>query len=718
MRTEQEVFDELAALCARSGYAHAITFFCFRDTWIAYRDQLTGADYAKNFSSNRLIRTEISTLIGLMARNHLDFSFTSSQEVQAFTDRSEALLQELHLTLMQPFVIDVSAGPVGSDVDPIETAEAMREPIFYGAESAYSSQYRDLAPQKYKRDETWLREAKGFSMDEATVAARAIMEFLNKKSMASLLALKNVPMASWSILGAFQFSTSDIVGRSRLPPEIVRAFLAAFTFVGDGNPTFTSLNEFNAVNAYPLLKMDDDHYVLFQYVSLTEALYETPFYWMSDCKAYKESAMINRGRFTEEFAAERLEQVFGADRVYRNVDIWESKAKKLGEIDVLVLFADRAIVVQAKSKKLTLAARKGNDLQLRGDFKRAVQDAYDQAYMCSRHLLSNSLIFTDASGKPVHIPKPLKQVHPVCVVSDHYPALSFQARQFLKYDVTDVITAPLVCDVFLIDTVTELLRTPLRFLSYLELRAMAGDKLIFSHETLALAFHLKQNLHRNLGKYDLIHLDDNISSDLDVAMAVRREGVDGEATPPGILTQLQGLSVGLLIEQIERSSEMAAVGLGLELLKLSETTARDLSQAIDNIASKAYTEMSDQGFSLAFGDTGMGLTVHCNRLPYSLAAQSLQQRCHLRKYDRHASKWFGISIQPGSGTLRFGIMLNYPWQADANVEKAVKDLPTAVLVRSFRKLASTRSGKIKVGRNEPCPCGSGQKYKKCCLAKP
>lgn len=23
----------------------------------------------------------------------------------------------------------------------------------------------------------------------------------------------------------------------------------------------------------------------------------------------------------------------------------------------------------------------------------------------------------------------------------------------------------------------------------------------------------------------------------------------------------------------------------------------------------------------------------------------------------------------------------------------------------------------KVGRNEPCPCGSGQKYKKCCLAR-
>jgi preprotein translocase subunit SecA len=27
----------------------------------------------------------------------------------------------------------------------------------------------------------------------------------------------------------------------------------------------------------------------------------------------------------------------------------------------------------------------------------------------------------------------------------------------------------------------------------------------------------------------------------------------------------------------------------------------------------------------------------------------------------------------------------------------------------------TGGGKKKVGRNDPCPCGSGKKYKRCCL---
>ena len=107
---------------------------------------------------------------------------------------------------------------------------------------------------------------------------------------------------------------------------------------------------------------------------------------------------------------------------------------------------------------------------------------------------------------------------------------------------TDVVKTPLICDVFLIDTITEMLETPLRCLSYLELRAKAGQNVSLSHETTALGYHLKRNLW--LGEYDHIHFDDSVSADLDVAMAVRREGLEGKRTPSGILTQPQGTFVG------------------------------------------------------------------------------------------------------------------------------------------------------------------------------
>jgi hypothetical protein len=123
---------------------------------------------------------------------------------------------------------------------------------------------------------------------------------------------------------------------------------------------------------------------LLQPYSLADALYESPFYWMVGDKAYADEAMQNRGRFTEAFCRDRLELVFGTKCVHTNVDIFESKARKVGEIDVLVLFGDRAVIVQAKSKRLTLESRKGNDGRIRDDFKKSVQDSYDQGLTARR----------------------------------------------------------------------------------------------------------------------------------------------------------------------------------------------------------------------------------------------------------------------------------------------------------------------------------------------
>ena len=570
MRTEQEIFDDLAVLCASPGYAHAIAFFCYRDNIVAYKEELKGEDFAKLFSMDRLIRTEISTLIGLMTRAEIDYTLPTPPQLRSLIERTEALLKELHEAMMQPMKIALEAAIADGKTNPFSTAEAMREPIFYGAESAYSFQYRDLAPKKYARDEDWLRRSKGFSIGEAKQVVVAISTFLNDKLLAVLQGLRALPLESWTILEGFRFRPSDIAAASKLPIEVVDEILSGFAFPNDGNPTFTALHEFNSTNAYPLLKTPDGSFLLFQYASLTEAVYDTPFYWMAADKEYEQTAMTHRGAFTEEFTAERLERVFGTESVFQNVDIWQTKANKLGEIDALVLFADRAVVVvQGKSKKLTLAARKGNDLQLKGDFKSAVQDACDQAYSCSQHLLSGSLSFTDGRGREVKIPRSIKRIHQVCVVADHYPALSFQAHQFLRYATTDVIKAPLICDVFLIDTITEILETPLRCLSYLELRAEVGQNVSLSHETTALGYHLKRNLW--LGDYDFIHLDDSISADLDVAMSVRREGIEGERTPPGILTHLRHTSVERIIEQIEKAPDPLAIGLGLQMLKLSRT---------------------------------------------------------------------------------------------------------------------------------------------------
>ncbi|GAA0370662.1 hypothetical protein GCM10008932_22670 [Alkalibacterium iburiense] len=56
-------------------------------------------------------------------------------------------------------------------------------------------------------------------------------------------------------------------------------------------------------------------------------------------------------------------------------------------------------------------------------------------------------------------------------------------------------------------------------------------------------------------------------------------------------------------------------------------------------------------------------------------------------------------------------------KADSVVKEDSRPIRTAPFsIRSRRKKKVQQRIVNKIGRNEPCPCGSGKKYKKCCLA--
>ena len=48
-------------------------------------------------------------------------------------------------------------------------------------------------------------------------------------------------------------------------------------------------------------------------------------------------------------------------------------------------------------------------------------------------------------------------------------------------------------------------------------------------------------------------------------------------------------------------------------------------------------------------------------------------------------------------------------------EKVAKDVREGGTDKSVKRQPVVK--KIKIGRNDPCPCGSGKKYKNCCLDK-
>ena len=407
VRAEEEVFSDLAKLCVADGYAHVIAYLCFRDNSIFYKDKLTTKDFEHQSSRERLIRTEINTLIGLMCKAELKLEIPPPSELQRLIEKTELLLNEMHEAMSaiwwQGFESPLEM--IKSETNPFASGKGMREPIFYSGESAYDFQYRELAFIKYENDAQWFEEEKGFSLTDAKSIVDVLSEIQTIKLELTRESIRGLPPEQWTMLPAFKVTDEDITSRTKLSAEVVEKFLKSFS-IKNGSTTniqFDSLNAFNQSNSTPFINIDDRSFLLFQNYSLCEAFYETPFFWMASDNAYFNEAMKNRGNFLEQYSAKRLRSVFGNDRVYENVHIWDSGRDEVGEIDVLVVFANRAIILQAKTKRLTIEARKGNDFQLKDDFKKSIQESYDQGLLCANTLNKDEFVFKYESGQQIEL---------------------------------------------------------------------------------------------------------------------------------------------------------------------------------------------------------------------------------------------------------------------------------------------------------------------------
>ena len=649
IRSEQEVFEDLRALCCTPGFIHAMADICFRHNLTIYVDELKPSDMAHLHSPSHLTRTERTTLIGLMMRTPISRACPPRPIIESYAGKAEQLLKELHDTVFQPGASNlVRQVRTGRNIGEVEPGKLLREGIFYGGESAYSFQYRDLALQRYRKDAKWLLDNKGIDLNLAVKLSRLLNEQLNERLLEVGREVMSGLSENHSVLPGFTFSCAELAASMNEPVEAVRSVVGAFALPPDErNSGFNSLDAFNRAYAFPFIQLGEDEFLSLEHYGFPQALYDGPFYWMIEDDAYLQTAAKHRGEFTESFAFERLSRVFGNGNVFQNVELYRSKGRMVGEIDVLVLFGDQAIVVQAKAKKLTIKARKGNDLQLKEDFQKAVQDAVNQGFDCCKALLDPAVKLR-CGGRQITLRNRPRKIYPIAVVAEDYPALASQVRHYLQSNSTLQIAAPIVIDVFALDAITEFLASPLRLLSYLKLRAHFGDRFWAGHEFTLLSYHLRCNLWLD-ENVDLQRLEDDISVPMEAAMTVRREGIPGADTPEGILTLTQGTPFAHLIGQMEYEQNPVAIDVGLLLLELSGRTVKKFNEFLSRILALTAEDGNIHDFTFGLGGQSGGLTVHCSRLGPRKAQEKLLGHCQYRKRSQQARKWFGLAIrQDGS----------------------------------------------------------------------
>lgn len=701
-KSEQEIFQDLYNLCTSKGYIHVLSFISFRDNIVFFGETPCVDDISHQFSRERLIRTEISTLIGLMIKENIDYSLPTPEIFQKYVNETDRLLEELHQSILKPAreIFKEIFSSTENKENPFIKGIILRESIFYASESAYDFQYLNLLYNKYYRDNEWFTSNLGFQIEQVQIVIQSIITILQKKSFDYKASIFEKPIEEWTQLEVFVFSTNEVLEITKLPKMVIKNILEKFS-VNSNNESFKELGDFNVINSTPLIKANEDNYILFHHYSLLEAAYESPFFWFKEIdKKYAENiAPRNRGNFTEDFSYDILIKIFGENNVYKNIDIYNKKVR-VGEIDVLVVFANRAIILQAKSKKLTLDARKGNDNLLERDFKQAIQDSYNQGYDCSTFIQSSSYTLKDSENNEIHIKRDFKEIYIFCVVSEHYPSLAFQTQQFLKYQETQVIKPPFVMDIFLLDIIAEFLTNPLYFLSYVNKRTSYFKEFSSQSELALLSYHLKRNLYLSK-EFGMMLIDESISAELDFALLVRKKGIPGKDTPEGILTKFKGTLIGNFLENIQSNESDYTIEIGFLLLTLSEEAIQEINNGIQSILERFHKDGNNHDFSIGFKEFSGGITIHCNQFNEDVAVEKLKEHCEHRKYKEQSDNWFGLILDPITKSFKFGIMSDEKWCYSHQKAKKVIEI--------------MKSNNIKIARNEKCPCGSGKKYKKCCL---
>lgn len=645
--------------------------------------------------------------------------------------------------------------------------DMLTEPIFYSGTGAYDFQYLDLLERKYKYDKKWLSEKKNFDIEQTKNIAIQIKNIIQEKSKkVRLYGLKErLPQIIENIkkknpnkncekyikeilpmMELYQYvelffedatekinlNTDEIkinedewksfykelielfvIKKSDFDSDVdIQSFLNNFSIsIKKGlNSQFKTIGNYNLINSHPVIKLDEEKYFVPIPFLLFEAIYESPFYWMTKNKEYEDQAGENRGRVGEEITYEFLSKVFEENKTFKSVKISSKKGKDDTDIDVLCILGSKALCVQVKSKKLTTLSRTGNDEQLQKDFQEAVQDAYEQGLVSRHKIIEKNAKFIDGNGNEIKLSEEIDEVYIMGITTENYPSLAHQVHVML--DKKDNDPFPIILTIFDLDLLTYYLNDPYDFLYYIRQRTSLMDYFKADEEMSFLGYHLDQKLWK-IPKVDGCLIATQFAQLVDRNYYPVKAGLEVSGDGDTIKNRWKNEDFDRLCNQLKNIDQAKITDIVFHLLDRSGNARKNLVDLIIKTKQKTSSDGKTHNFSMPPDDSyspRVGVTYSSlNSDNAEELGKNLLTLCQVRKYKNKGDVWIGFGSLKNSYNMIDIVAFNdQKWEYNEELEKMSK-----IILEGKGHGRYIRIEK-KIGRNEKCPCGSGLKYKKCC----
>jgi len=760
MRKTDTVIKDLKRLVSSRGYIYALCMILFEDFHIN-PEKIQELNLIK-----RLTPKEASFLIGFLIQNQINFKPPGLwQDLIQMKRKTYELMEELHKSFMIPFREKLQKyikkehkkDLMKEQKDFFGAGELLTEPIFYSGTGVYDFQYLEYLERKYKYDKKWLSEKKNFDIEQTKNIAIKVKNTIQEKSKKVHLygikerlpeiiedIKKKNPNENWekhlkdilSMMELHQYAelfyedagkkknlNTDKIGENEWTSfykGLIELFVIRKTDISSGinveaflnnfsisikkgiNSQFKTIGNYNLINSHPIIKLEEDVYFVPIPFLLFEAIYESPFYWMIKDKEYEDQAGYNRGKVGEEITYDFLLKVFGENKTFKSVKITTKKGKDDTDIDVLCILGSKVLCVQVKSKKLTTLSRTGNDEQLQKDFQMAVQDAYEQGLMSRHIILKNNAKFVDEHGDEIKLSEEIDEVYIMGVTTENYPSLTHQAHVML--DKRDNDPFPIVCTIFDLDLIAFYLNDPYDFLYYIRQRISLIDYFKAGEEMVFLGYHLKEKLWK-IPNVDGCVIDTQFAQLLDRNYYPIKAGLEVSDDGDTIKNIRKNEDFERLCNELKSINQAKITDIIFYLLDWSGEARANFVNLITKTKHKTLNDDKTHNFSMPPDDSfspRVGVTfTSSNTENIKELRNSLLALCQIRK-------WIGFGSLKNSNNVMDVVVFNdQKWKQDKELEEMSKSR-----LKGIGRYV--RIGK-KIGRNEPCPCGSGKKYKNCCM---
>ncbi|MGN6603440.1 MAG: SEC-C metal-binding domain-containing protein [Ginsengibacter sp.] len=769
IRDSKDILDDIKELVNSKGYIYALCLIIMEDFHFNV-EQMHEINYW-----NRLNKNEISLLLGFLIQNSISLEKPNSPfDLIDLKKNTNSLMEELHRSLnksmyerFRNLIETIPSANQPSKLEFFGGEKSFIEPIFYSGDGIYDFQYLEYLERKYKYDEEWLRENRNFRFNETIEITlrikqlhqekikkvsflglkddkqKIIKEIKKDKSISKNSQSKNID-EYFSLMEFYQFrelfETEKHIENGFTKEEIlergwnsfykglldlfcispddfneeinISSFLTNFSIPANSkglNIQFKNIGDFNLFTAKPIIQLDSKRYFVPIIFSVFEAVYEGPYYWMLEDKKYHDKLAHNRGKVGEVIVYELLEKVFGAKRVFKSIRIESRKGHDDTDIDILCLLGSKALCVQVKSKKLTQLSRKGNFEQLQKDFKGAVQDAYKQGVICRERIIEKSATFYDSTGNTIELSEEIDEVYILGVTTENYPALAHQTSILL--DKNNNSPHPLFLTIFDLELVLFYLDNPYDFLYYVRQRIELMEYFHANEEIHYLGYHLTNKLWRDT-KADFIQIDTSLGQLIDRNYYPFKLGIETSSTGDRIRSRWKNEDFEILCKQLDDLNTPKVTDVIFHLLDWSEQSRDNLINHIKKVKALTDDDNSSHNFSLMAGPerSTFGLTyISWGNYNSEELMKRLLIHSRARKYKSKADYWIGIGCLKNSPRFVDGIVFNdTKWSYNELLEDEIKDM-----FEGKNKGTRIKLGK-KIGRNEPCLCGSRKKYKHCC----